>query len=897
MKIINKLFSLIICLAIIATLCPVVYAEETLAKDYSYEMSVLKALGFLDEDVLPENTVTRADMAKMVAKLYPVDKGFNSDANKYFIDVDPKSDYFNAVNILVGWGVVSKADDMLFHPEREVEPNHAVKMLVSAMGLDFLAVETGGYPVGYNYVAINNKIVSQDSFYADNTLNFGEVAKAIYNVLMSKIDYSNSYDGIHDTGIGPFMSKRLGIYFDDGIFTGNTVTTINSVDLIQGCITVDGVPYYDGEKYEDLIGERVRVFYKLIDDERHVLYMCVKDAEASLKLDYYDIVDYNSGVYVYSKEHNNKTQKAVLSNDFEVIYNNKTIVDGTLFNSSMMKPVVGDVKLIDNTGDGVYDVAVVWNYSRFKVDSFDSWDGIIYGRETNADGETSTKIVTQDENIEVDICFEDGAVAEVSDVMLPDSLLDVAISADKKYYKIVICKKMLRGTIKDVSEEFITIGEETHILSPYFSDEIKVGNSYDFYFNHKGTISYCEIVQDNDYRFGFVIDAKPLYNRLSRNIYIKLYSDENLVVTQKLSKKVKISDTKTATPDEVLALLKDSEGNLKRQIIKYKLNNDGEFKEVRVFTPEQTIIDEKPMRHYGLTQLFDNKYPVDKQAKVFLVGNPVNEDNISVKTASFFGTYSSPERVTTAYASDSTRPEVIDVIILTYDKAYVDYDVNTTPPIDATVGAKGVLVEKVSTVLVGDREMCELEVWYGRTKRNIIAEDENALKFNADKGQYIEGEANTEMVGPGDYIKYGLNDKGRISQGNLIVVYDCDHDNYRKGGTGASYSYNTKNLTSGHSISRIWGYNNIDNWYMFSDKEPQVVSTNPYIDNITVDDYVTVILSQVSEIIVFDKKTGKTHAGTVNDIVTFKQTGMDFVNGIMYCYQANPSTIKIYLYK
>ena len=44
---------------------------------------------------------------------------------------------------------------------------------------------------------------------------------------------------------------------------------------------------------------------------------------------------------------------------------------------------------------------------------------------------------------------------------------------------------------------------------------------------------------------------------------------------------------------------------------------------------------------------------------------------------------------------------------------------------------------------------------------------------------------------------------------------------------------------------------------MFSDKKPYVVSTEPYEDNITSDDYVTVSLSQSADVIVFDKKLKK----------------------------------------
>lgn len=896
MKVINRLVSLVICFVVAAAMCPVVCARETNAEDYSYEMSVLKALGFLEQDVSPDNTVTRADMAKMVAKLYPAN-GIDYAAKKYFIDVDAKSDYCNDINFLADLGVITKTDDMLFHPQREIEPNHAVKMIVSAMGLDYLAAGKGGYPIGYNYVAASKNIVSNIGFYDDNTLCFGKAAKAIYNVLMSDVNYTNSYDGIYDTDFERFMSKRLGIYYADGIFTGNSVTSISAVNVIKNRVTVDGIMYYDGEKYENLIGEKVCVFYGLKGNNRHILYMCVNNSKDSIVLNYDDIKDYKSGVYEYYKDFSDNTKRAVLSNDFEVIYNNKTIVDGEFFNASMMIPVVGEVKLIDNNEDGKYDVAVIWNYSKFCVDSFNAYDGIVYGAETDKDGEKNSKIEIRKKGDDCGIYFDDGTYAEVSDVMIPDTLLDVAVSADGEYCTIIICKKMLRGTVNSISGEHIVIDDKEYILSPYFSDDIKSGSSYDFYFNHIGTISYCKTFEDDEYRFGFVIDAGAICPEISRNLYLKVYSDENLTVTQKFAKKVLVNDIGKVTSKQVISLLTDSDGNPKRQIIKYKLNKDGEFKEIRTFTPEQVIIDEKPVRHYGLTRLFDNKYPVDKDAKVFLVGNPVNEDNISVRTASFFGTYSSPERVTTGYASDSTRPDVIDVVVLTYDKSYVDYDVDTTPPIDATVGGKGVLVEKVTRVLVGKDEMYKLVAWYGRKKIDVIVEDENALKFDADKGQYIEGGANTETVGAGDYIKYGLNEKERITRGNLIVVYDCDRDNYRKDGTGASYSYATKNLTSGHSISRIFGYNNVESWYMFSDKKPYVVSTEPYEDNITSDDYVTVSLSQSADVIVFDKKTKKTRAGTVNDILTFKQSGSECVNGIMYCYQANPSTIKIYLYE
>lgn len=110
----------------------------------------------------------------------------------YFTDVTPDSWFAYTVNQLTERGVISEADDKLFHPERSVSLTEAVKMLACLMGFNTYAQMNGGYPDGYMRVASEQHLL--DGVGSGDVFTQGMMCELVYNALhanVMKTDYSS----------------------------------------------------------------------------------------------------------------------------------------------------------------------------------------------------------------------------------------------------------------------------------------------------------------------------------------------------------------------------------------------------------------------------------------------------------------------------------------------------------------------------------------------------------------------------------------------------------------------------------------------------------------------------------------------------------------------------------
>ena len=103
--------------------------------------------GFPDGSFRPDESVTRAQMAALISRMFNL-PGANV-TEKPFSDVEVE--YWAASNIVAAKnrGIINGFPEGTFQPEAEVTYEQAVKMIVCALNYGTVAEKQGGYPGGY----------------------------------------------------------------------------------------------------------------------------------------------------------------------------------------------------------------------------------------------------------------------------------------------------------------------------------------------------------------------------------------------------------------------------------------------------------------------------------------------------------------------------------------------------------------------------------------------------------------------------------------------------------------------------------------------------------------------------------------------------------------------------
>lgn len=121
---------------------------------YAEAVEYLNDIGIMQGDNLgnfnPDKSVTRAEMAAIICRMLDETELATSNV---FSDV-PATHWANKYVAKVSeLGIVNGYGDGKFGPDDQVTYEQAVTMLVRSMGLQDIAINAGGYPDGYIFVA------------------------------------------------------------------------------------------------------------------------------------------------------------------------------------------------------------------------------------------------------------------------------------------------------------------------------------------------------------------------------------------------------------------------------------------------------------------------------------------------------------------------------------------------------------------------------------------------------------------------------------------------------------------------------------------------------------------------------------------------------------------------
>lgn len=505
-KNLKKVISTLAAVAILATSASafaVSFPDVDANASYAGAVEALTTLGVVNGDdngkFNPENTVTRAEFAKMVVEALGAGSEAASSTDTKFVDA---KGHWAAGYIEVG---VAKAfingyDEKTFGPDDQVTYAQAVKMLVAAIGYETYASQQGGWPSGYLAYGSELDIIAGVTGVANDTaLTRAQCAVLIYNTLKApicKVDgYEQNYKGewvpnleeMNGTAKGwqTLLTSKHDAYvvrgrvMDANKKEGTVGFKIEVAENFNGqyvvvpqTVTVNGTPTVSVPSgavasYKEpavnigttnaadlLYTYAEAIIAKDADTSEYTLvaitpYGASKTVEFAAK----DIATINPTASPKTidvkKENSNKTTTYKLNTGVKVYVNGDESAAGLADTALASSNVRGTVVLVDetNTGstatDGLYDYVMVDKYDVAQVS-----DVRVKNDEVTIVTDTSSVRINWslvDEDTTSVVIYKDGVEISYEDVKEDDVIL-VKNDAAKSWYEIYVSDKTVSGT-------------------------------------------------------------------------------------------------------------------------------------------------------------------------------------------------------------------------------------------------------------------------------------------------------------------------------------------------------------------------------------------------------------------------------------------------------------------
>ena len=224
--------------------------------------------GYEDGTFKPEDGVTRAEMAALIARIQGYGETAKGSANTGFTDVPATHWASGYIANAAGMGIINGYGDGTFGPEDPVLYEQAVKMVMATLGYTPFAEKNGGYPTGYLAAAQRYDVsLAVANAVQGTNANRGTVAQILENAIDTPLMIQSQWntngevtyviaDGSVNNwgqriGYKTLMSENLGYVKIRGIVSETPITAIGATKTINTeeveKVTIDVVDAYDTE--------------------------------------------------------------------------------------------------------------------------------------------------------------------------------------------------------------------------------------------------------------------------------------------------------------------------------------------------------------------------------------------------------------------------------------------------------------------------------------------------------------------------------------------------------------------------------------------------------------------------------------------------------------------------
>lgn len=464
--------------------------------------------------------------------------------------------------------------------------DEALVVLMNMTGYSFFAESKGGNKSDYMLVASEYDFLKNvDINSAQTKLTAKHFCKMAYNALNADMvkNTPGTYGMTHQIVNGQSVLKHyLKLTKIEGVVRANSYTSIIGVEGVGEGHVMVGDQTYPVEISSDVdafLGYYVNAY---IDKDNNIRAIMADDKKNSF-------IEFGNETEVlpstskqvlayYDKNYRRKTLK--VDKYADLIYNH-ILYPG--YTSDFYVIGNGTLKLIDNNGDGVYDVVFRYEYTSFLPLTKNEYSGTVTDRNS----------VVYDIKDVLDgkyrgVHAENGEVREFKDFTNTTGISVLTQKDTNKVTELIILnKKTYEGTYQSAKEsgtEYV-IGEKTLEMAQVY--RISSANKFPFalgsnvlvYLDMFDRIIFAESTTSS-YKYAWLI--KMYKDEDGENTVFKLFTQDNVVSIYQLASK--ISYNNVTTPE--LNLFSKTEifdsGATVSQLIKYKINKDGYINGIQI---------------------------------------------------------------------------------------------------------------------------------------------------------------------------------------------------------------------------------------------------------------------------------------------------------------------------
>ncbi len=857
----KKIISLILCIILVL---PAAYTmaqqSEILTSDeqVGYSYNLLQALG-VSVNVADSQSVKKGEFLHLVMQLINLSEG-SGDVSS-FADVRTDSEYFASVENALKMGIISKAEN--FYPNNQIKFSEACKIMVSALGYDYMAASKGGYPTGYMVSADTLGLI--DSVPYGKDLNLESALIMLRNFLYSDV---NMIAALKDEGgftsIYDSVKNAMYIYHDvievKGIVDSDENTGLYEGDFRQekGYISINEVTYKKGDNTKSFMGKNVVAYIKETGNTDTVIYMYEYD-NRTVEFAFQDAGTLSSDHITYYE--GNKEKKLNLIKGPAVIYNSKAVNDRS-YKSLATKGT--RLEVTDNNLDGKYDVISIKKYDTYHVDSIDVLKKTITDKKNQV-------LILKDEELRLTV--KKGSEFISLEDILANDLLSVYKSLDDSVVEIAIstCPSVSgKITETNLSDNVIYINDVPYIYGAYFekhflNDSI-VNKSAKFLLSDDGIVQVLTDGETEEIQYAYLI-ATAEGKGLDNSIKAKILTQKGDVRVMTFADKINFNGTVTDSKSLGTAIFGE-DGNGKEQLVRISFTVDNVIKMIDtndnkfgVLSGNENMYDSllqykfpdwSNIIYIPATSMFVPHFRVASSAPIFLIATDESipdEKRFRVSDKSYLSSEQTkvvypdtPENaangVNIAYFYDVTVNGDANAIVL-YNKAGTQ----------ALAGfeAKHGLVYSVRRAIdmEGDDGIAITVFADGMFTRYFIS-DESVLNPNAE-GYTFENPG----IKKGDYIRFSANMDNKVNAMSRI------------------FSIDSKTVLS-TGINRYSGEYYYGPVYSKGDGLINMMPENAPYNYTDITNYTARFSFLVpSSVSVYDSETGDIYEGTVNEIMPY----------------------------
>ena len=789
--------------------------------------------GYADGTFLPENNMTRAEFASVVANIYNYGTEDNSldewkqsffkdveeelklieiedvvSIQEVYVDVTDTDEYYDDIMLATQHGLMVGIGNEMFDPEGSMTFEQAVKVVVSMLGYSYEAQVSGGYPNGY--ISVAQRLGMLKGVETSGYITRADAAQLLFNSLeidLMQLKISGQSGSGFTTIEGEnVLTMFLNIQKQTGRITDDGFTTFTDKSRVgENYIDINGIKLFVDEEHDyarEYLGREVKVYYSQAEND--LVYICPTNRDTIIEINASEFVSYDGSTIEYISANGTKNKTARVNIAASVIKNGTAI---SSFDESIFDFNYGTITLITPRGENSADLILIKEYANFNIDFADSTNEKIFSK-ASVLGE-SVDLSTDDKRVKIynsngeATDFNSLTMGMVTSICLGDNLVEVYIS--QKTVENVLVSAI---HYNDSDEMVVSSGDTEYILSKDYIDanpeaELpKLNATYTFYFDILGNIvMFTKTASENE--VGFItkvikldeseaekeclmltyydLTAAKLEKVYLPDVFTLIYEDEN---SKTISKRVNDSK-KLNLAFEIISNYITKNGERVGGLCRYSIdeNNDITKLELAAMQKSENNEEDRLVR----IQLDESSY----NGNVYCSGNIGGKVIINNETKVLACNYASESFDTDGGFSVGTRTfftdnEIMDNVMVYTSKKdssvaeYVIYTKDVTQAISTKLPHTVGIVRGIYQSIDADDMPVQILTMDASNMEYTVVDDaleEGNVKNVQGDNAYVDanGVSHYFKVEIGDIIRYGLDQDGNINNVQLMFDENADY--------------------------------------------------------------------------------------------------------------------------